>query len=379
MSLKFAIRVNTLWFSSLVFSLTAASVGILCKQWIRDYVSHAGSSPRDTARIRQYRYNGIAGYHIHEVIAFLPVLLEWSMGFFFIGLVDLLWQLNDIVAAIVTCFVSASLASLIVTTILPVFKHDSPHRSPQALAAYLLHKNAVRLLAWLAFKITGPGGLDERPWPLYVPLSLFKHRWRVILGWLRRLLIERRHTNWRERERYYMSQQESQLDCQILAGADALYMDNTILEEVIRPCIQEVPASDAARCIASIVANRAHGMVDGMPFWMTSAAIDRGVPSLVHLVLDVLPRMPTSAEAEILEMLQVLERLCHALPFEQDDADLTKLFEQVYTALSPFLTYNDPVSRRAFLSLYHLFPRARPSAHVSPAGESWVALSVAPI
>ena len=134
-----------MWFSSLVLSLSAASVSLLVKQWLRDYTSHGGISSREGARIRQFRYNGIIKWHIPEIIAVLPFLLQIALGLFFIGLVDLLWSLNFIVASIVTIFVSTTLVFITITTILPALWVDSPHRSSQALAFYLVYKASTRI------------------------------------------------------------------------------------------------------------------------------------------------------------------------------------------------------------------------------------------
>ena len=138
---------------SLVFSLASASVGILAKQWLREYVSRTSSSPREAARIRQFRYSGLIRWHVPEIIAFLPVLLQLSLAFFFVGMLDLLWQLNTIVAGVITFFVSLSLAFLVVTTILPSIAKDSPHRSPQALSVYLLRQWFVGLVISVLIKL----------------------------------------------------------------------------------------------------------------------------------------------------------------------------------------------------------------------------------
>ncbi|EKM50655.1 uncharacterized protein PHACADRAFT_264034 [Phanerochaete carnosa HHB-10118-sp] len=361
---SFAIRVNVLWFTSLVFDLAAATIGILAKQWLRDYVRHSGGSPREKARIRQLRHNDFMKFHMHQVIASLPILLQWSLAFFFIGLVDLLWNQNFIVAAIVTCFVTASLAFFVITTVLPALRADSPHRSPQALALYLTFAATVRLLLWL---MAGNYKVDHRN-ALLIPLNLketwWHRRWRLFKSWLAQLLHERAHSNWHDREQYIMRGQEVELDCQILAGADALYMDNKILEEVIRPCVEEIPAPAATRCVTQIVMHRAHGTLDGKPFWKPSNAADEGIVILAHLTLDVLTRLDEANEQDAIKLLDILKRLCIAIRFEDDHPVSTDLYERVYGTVSRLLSISDAVGKDGFHFLYTLLSRANVSVRI---------------
>lgn len=157
-----SIRISTLWFSGVVFSLTAALIGILVKQWLSDYLSPFTSVPltssRETARIRQFRYQGLLDWRIPGIIASLPVLLQLATTCFLIGLADLLWTLDTLVALIVTVFVAASIMFLVVTTVLPTLRGDSPHRSPQALAVYKMVQWVRHTVASLIVKLSSVRG-----------------------------------------------------------------------------------------------------------------------------------------------------------------------------------------------------------------------------
>ncbi|KAJ7820172.1 hypothetical protein B0H14DRAFT_2600156 [Mycena olivaceomarginata] len=50
------IRVNGLWFTSLMLSLTTALLAVLAKQWLCQYSSFIAGSARERALIRQCRY-----------------------------------------------------------------------------------------------------------------------------------------------------------------------------------------------------------------------------------------------------------------------------------------------------------------------------------
>lgn len=71
-----ALHVNELWFASLICSLATASIGILVKQWLKEYLSSARISPQERLRTRM----------VFEIAAALPILLQVSLGLFFMSL-----------------------------------------------------------------------------------------------------------------------------------------------------------------------------------------------------------------------------------------------------------------------------------------------------
>ena len=81
-----AVRVNILWFASLVLSLATASFSILVKQWLTEYLAMEYTSPQERLRARQYRYPALKSWYIFEIAALLPLLLQLSLGLFFVGL-----------------------------------------------------------------------------------------------------------------------------------------------------------------------------------------------------------------------------------------------------------------------------------------------------
>ncbi|KDQ06956.1 hypothetical protein BOTBODRAFT_98037, partial [Botryobasidium botryosum FD-172 SS1] len=95
-----AVRVNCLWFASLIISLSATIVTVLAKQWIDDYddyKKYPGSS-RERGRIRQSRYANLQQWGVPTIIESLPTLLLIALGLFFTGLVDFLWAVDVTVA-----------------------------------------------------------------------------------------------------------------------------------------------------------------------------------------------------------------------------------------------------------------------------------------
>ncbi|KAI0758425.1 hypothetical protein BC629DRAFT_1116949 [Irpex lacteus] len=81
------IRVNILWFASLIISLMTASFGMLVKQWLRESLAVEVPSPQARLRIRHFREPQIKHWKVYEIAACLPLLLQLSLGLFFVGYV----------------------------------------------------------------------------------------------------------------------------------------------------------------------------------------------------------------------------------------------------------------------------------------------------
>ncbi|KAI0091501.1 hypothetical protein BDY19DRAFT_930768 [Irpex rosettiformis] len=355
----FAVRINILWFMSLVFGLASASVGILAKQWLREYSNRTSSSPREAARIRQFRYAGLIRWHIPEIIAFLPVLLQLSLAFFFVGILDLLWQLNTIVAGVITFFVSLSLAFLVVTTILPSIAKDSPHRSPQALAVYLLRQWFVGLVISVLIKLVKSKWVKLRLIGIPIIHIDFSQQqrgsWRHRLArWLTRKLSQRQPRTWMQRERYYVDQQHSQLDQRLLVDADEMFMDDKVLAQVIRPCINEMQTTMAINCLMDILLNRAHKADDrsNLPMWQHHDSIDRGMSTLIYLTTDVLERINPEEEKHTIRVLNMFGNLCNSMPFKLDDPHILGIYHRVHEILAVFLVCKAEIARVAFQTMY---------------------------
>ena len=65
---RYAVWLNALWFASLIFSLSAASVGIMAKQWLNEYSSGLSGTSRQIARLRQLRLNSLQRWRVQEIV-----------------------------------------------------------------------------------------------------------------------------------------------------------------------------------------------------------------------------------------------------------------------------------------------------------------------
>ena len=153
-------------------------VGILCLQWLREFQRDAPLPHIEAVALRQMRYEGLRKWYVPEILSILPLLLQLSLVLFFIGLLDLLWSLNTLVAACVSAAVGMVMLFLIATTALPALqpaltrdRHlrvpQCPYKSPQSWHFYragrwfchyllrLFYHYLFRGSCWLIFRRSG--------------------------------------------------------------------------------------------------------------------------------------------------------------------------------------------------------------------------------
>ncbi|KAI3608461.1 hypothetical protein WG66_000918 [Moniliophthora roreri] len=159
-----SIRINCFWFFSLVFSLTSALFGLLCKQWLREQQRDPPTkTPGEALALRQIRRDSFEKWGVSLFLSVLPILLEIALLLFFVGVLDLLWNRHLIPFAF--CFVAVVLSAglYFVTTFLPVlillfqkpswlsYQFICPYKSPQAWAVYQLLVKALHTLQEIPF------------------------------------------------------------------------------------------------------------------------------------------------------------------------------------------------------------------------------------
>lgn len=129
---EYVVKLNTLWFSSLILSLHSTIIGIFVKQWTGEYGNGLAGSSRVAARLRQYRLNNLLKWRVGHIIAIIPILLIISVALFLTGILVLLQELNPTVARVAWALVSVGAVSATFVTLLPLFKTGCAYISPQA-------------------------------------------------------------------------------------------------------------------------------------------------------------------------------------------------------------------------------------------------------
>jgi hypothetical protein len=115
-----SIRINVFWFISLVFSLTTVLIGIVSLQWLREHQEYPPSlSSQDRFALFNMRARGLEAWYVPQIFAALPVLLQFSLVLFFVGLVDFLLASQIKVAIPVIIAIGVPLVFLVWTTVTP--------------------------------------------------------------------------------------------------------------------------------------------------------------------------------------------------------------------------------------------------------------------
>jgi hypothetical protein len=94
---RYAVWVNSLWFMSLVISLTCALLATSLQQWARRYTrvtQPARCSPEKRARMRAFFSRGVDNMDLPLVVEGLPTLIHLAVFLFFAGLIIFLLNVN---------------------------------------------------------------------------------------------------------------------------------------------------------------------------------------------------------------------------------------------------------------------------------------------
>ena len=124
--------INSVWFLSLVLTLTCALIATLMQQWARRYLQmvQRTHAPHVSAQIREYFVQGTKKFGIYALVDVLPTLLLSSVMLFFAGLVVFVFRANHVVAFFTLAFVAFCTLSYITLTVLPLFFPDCPYHTP---------------------------------------------------------------------------------------------------------------------------------------------------------------------------------------------------------------------------------------------------------
>lgn len=125
-----AVRVNVLWFTSLILSLVTASLGILVKSWLHGYLASDHTSPKMRLRVRFFRYLGLHEWGVFEIAALLPLLIQVALGLFFVGLCFFTFSVDSRVGIASIVVVSMWALLVVVSIALPIFASRCPYRIP---------------------------------------------------------------------------------------------------------------------------------------------------------------------------------------------------------------------------------------------------------
>ncbi|KAJ8474153.1 hypothetical protein ONZ51_g7408 [Trametes cubensis] len=310
-STQHAVAINALWFSGLICSVAAASLGILVRQWLNQYTSRLTSVSPDIARVRQFRRDNLKKWKVAEIMMLLPILLQGAVVLFLVGLVLFLHQLNQKITEVAAVLVALLLTFLLVTTILPSIQDDCSYQSPQAWGFFVIFQASKRPLRSVARTIsaqatrwtaTGADGYFSRLRSRYA---------RKLVRRVARFANKPNTYSWVARERALVEASGPVLDQHLLVEADAMLLEDDFLREVVRPCLNDMPAGAAIKSYYDIMNHRADRIEHGLPYFDTQNDRAESVAILADLTLDALckTRLEPASREHAIRTMQILEPL----------------------------------------------------------------------
>jgi hypothetical protein len=139
---RYAVWVNSLWFLSLVISLTCALLATLLRQWARRYLSITQPPryrPHKRVRIRAFVAGGVDKLHLPWVVEVLPALVHLTLFLFFSRLLVYLFNINHSVFNVTAWWIGLSVGVYTIITFMPIFRHDSPYHAPLSTSVWFLY------------------------------------------------------------------------------------------------------------------------------------------------------------------------------------------------------------------------------------------------
>ncbi|KAN0130539.1 hypothetical protein V8E53_011625, partial [Lactarius tabidus] len=143
--------VNSVWFLSLVLSLTCALMATLLQQWARRYLQivRRNHPPHIRAHIREYFYQGARKFGLFGLAELLPSLLIISVLLFFAGLVVFAFLGNHTVAKFTLAIVGFCFLSYISFTLMPLVFHDCPYWTPLTTVLWFVSRIIGLAFYWV--------------------------------------------------------------------------------------------------------------------------------------------------------------------------------------------------------------------------------------
>ena len=151
---RYAVWVNTLWFLSLLMSLSCALWATSLHQWARQYLRRSQPSrchPEKRARMRAFYADGVDSMHIPWAVEGLPTLLHLSLFLFFGGVAIFLFDVDREVFYYAVGWIGLFCLVYGMITVLPLIRQDSPYNSPLSTLAWHLYVT----MTYVTVKILG--------------------------------------------------------------------------------------------------------------------------------------------------------------------------------------------------------------------------------
>lgn len=355
--------VNILWFASLLFSLVSASIGMLVKQWLREYLAVDSTFPQVQLRVRHFRAQGLAaGWKVFQLAAILPQLLQLSLGLFFIGLCIFAWSVHPALGKTAIPIVALWACFIGFTTLAPAFSARCPYKSPfmntPVKAIRLYRHQAIRILraqyGRLAHHITALASYIRRNFSGFTETSTSLQE---TATWI----LPSVHAALESREEEDIILEDSHMR-DVLVAADATLSDDNMLCTVILEGALESPhAIDWIRFLRLVLSNRLQREVvfgaSSLPPDLTEvplATYEALVRVMIRIIYRALDKMPREYAGSDPWLRQCLEQ-CFILLLHSSATRLYPIPERAIRFIQSLLATHPELTCR-FLScaFFHL-------------------------
>ena len=152
-----AVRVNVLWFLSLILSLNCALSATLMQQWARRYqeLGQSRGTFHRRGRMRAYIFDGIRKFGMARAVATMPTLLHISVFLFFAGLVEFLFPIQATVSYVTLSCIGAFTLAYAILTVLPNIFLSCPYATPLSGSTWRISQLSVIGYLWTILKFEG--------------------------------------------------------------------------------------------------------------------------------------------------------------------------------------------------------------------------------
>ncbi|THG98225.1 hypothetical protein EW026_g3924 [Hermanssonia centrifuga] len=154
-----AVKINMLWILSLTFSLIAAFLALAVQQWLRHIPVPEDMTIRQSARLRQFRQEGLGHWRVPMLVSFLPILVQVAVILFLVGLIYLLRPLNHDIGLAFTVVAGSLLSSFAITAFLPFYYRDCPYKSSFFPTILSIVQPIAKFIVYIIFSIAYYGAM----------------------------------------------------------------------------------------------------------------------------------------------------------------------------------------------------------------------------
>ena len=251
------VHVNALWFSSLICSLMTASLGMLVKQWLREYLAGDFVSPQARLRIRHFRHASLGKWKVYGIAAVLPLMLQVSLGLFFLGLCVWTMSLHHTIGWTSVPLVFAWMVVLLLTTVAPVLSPRCPYKTTLLKEVFRWTRAQLFTLTGLRSKCSGPLTLPIGVLPFTGSRPSLASSGIMPSAALTSRPVEEEDVVLDERA-----------DIDVLLGADAVLSDDELLGTTIWESLRQMErdGSDVVKFVYQIIKHRLQTSLEDMPF-----------------------------------------------------------------------------------------------------------------